>query len=148
MTTPSTGCAHGDCCRRRPPDDEDDLETIAGRVVREMLEREIEAPRPSGDFLARASNVKVAIAHALRAEMEKRRSAGAEYVAWPDGSLRVLNHPDSDKDYVWVDRYRVVRDPEMTPLLDFVLDGGLCVVTNRHGSWIVHSPPMQAEVSW
>ena len=57
-----------------------------------------------------------------------------------DPDLRVISHPDSARDHYWVGRYRVVRKPERAVVLDFVVGGGLCVVTNRHGSWIVHSP--------
>ena len=138
-------CARPACCQLPPPSDEGTLATVTGRVVREMLERAIEAPLPSGDFLARTTNVGVAISSALRAEMERRRSAVEEHVAWPDGSLRVVNN--SADDYVWVDRYQVVKEPERTALLDFVVGGGLCVVTNGRGSWIVHSPAMQCSVT-
>ena len=149
MTAPLSGCARDDCCQRQRGADEDDLEAVAGRVVREMLERHIEVPRPGGDFLARAANVGVAINSALRAAMVRRRSAGAAYETWPDdGSFRVpflvLNHPDAVRDYEWVDRYRVVREPLRTTVLDFVVVGGLCVVSSSRGTWIVHSPAVRS----
>ena len=145
MTATQIGCARDDCCQRRPDSGEDALEAAARIVVMGMLERAIEAPRPSGDFLARTHNVAVAISGELRAEMERRRVAGADYVAFPDGSLRVLR--DSGDDYVWVDRYRVVREPEQMTLLRFVVVGGLGVVTSRHGWWMVHSPATQPAVT-
>ena len=149
MTGPPPVCTRDDCCQRQRGADEDDLEAVAGRVVREMLERHIEVPRPGGDFLARSSNVGVAINSALRAETRRRRFAGAEFETWPDdGSPRdpflVVNHPDAARDYVWVDRYRVVREPCRETVLDFVVAGGLCVVTNGRGSWIVHSPAVRS----
>ena len=116
-----------------------------------MLERHIEVPRPGGDFLARSADVGVAITSALRAAMVRRRSAGAEYETWPDGSLRVpfrvLNHPGAVRDYEWMDRYRVVRKPYHETVLDFVVGGGLCVVSSGRGSWIVHSPAVRSAVS-
>lgn len=136
------GCARDDCCSQRPPDDTDDLETTARRVVTEMLETQIEAPRPGGNFLVRASQLGTAINVALRAALEDRRLVGDEVPAWPFSGLRVLNHPDSTRDHEWVDRYRVIREPQRTTVLEFALGGGLCVVTNRHGSWIVHSPAL------
>ena len=117
-----------------------------------MLERHIEVPRPGGDFLARSSNVGIAINSALGAAMVRLRSAGGEYETWPDdGSFRVpfrvLNHPDAVRDYEWVDRYRVVREPVRTTVLDFVVVGGLCVVSSSRGSWIVHSPAVPPAVT-
>lgn len=148
MTASQLGCARADCCQRKPGGVDEDLEAAVERVVMEMLQRAIEAPLPSGDFLARTTNVGVAIGCALRAETRRRRFAGAEFETWPDnGSPRdpflVVNHPDAARDYVWVDRYRVVREPCRETVLDFVVAGGLCVVTNGRGSWIVHSPAMQ-----
>ena len=132
----------------------DDLEEAAeatvARVVVEMLERHIEVPRPGGDFLARSANVGVAITSALQTAMARRRSAGAEFETWPDGSLRVpfrvLNHPDAVRDYEWMDRYRVVREPYHETVLDFAVGGGLCVVAGPRRTWIVHSPAVRSAV--
>ena len=151
MTDRQSGCARADCCQREPDGVDEGLEAAVRRVVIKMLERDIEAPRPSGDFLARSANVCVAIGCALRTEMERRRAAGVEFETWPDGSLsvpcRVIRHSAAGGDYVGVDRYRVVGEPHLETVLDFVVVGGLCVVTNGRGSWIVHSPAMQPAVT-
>ena len=171
MTALQAGCAHDDCCRQRLPSEEhdkhdldaiatcaaavDELKALAGRVVIEMLERGL----PYKDL----DSMGTAIDSAVRAapQSDHLRAWGKD-PAQPFGSLRVINHPDSSRDYEWVDRYQVVREYEQehwvnrwrgvhnerhrVPVLDFVVGGGLCVVTDNRGSWIVHPPAMQAAV--
>lgn len=133
MTTPQSCCARADCCRLRPPREENDLDAIAARVVKELAELYIEAPPLDRSTPYRAmtysSNLATAVNEALQDALSE-----------PDHEFRVISHPDSVRDHYWVGRYRVVRRPERTVAVDFVVAGGLCVVTNRHGSWIVHSP--------
>ena len=42
MTGLQLGCARADCCQRLPPSEEDDLEAVAGRVVKEMSALNVE----------------------------------------------------------------------------------------------------------
>lgn len=130
MTAPQPVCARDDCCQRQRGADEDDLEAVAGHVVREMLELN-EGPRlgrsSSGSLEGSANR-----AHALNKALQ---DALAEAVL--TGSLYVIWHPDAVRDPDGVERFRVVRQPERTVVVDFVVGGGLGVVTNGHGSWIV-----------
>ena len=134
MTAPESCCARVSCCQRRAPGGENDLESIAARVVREVATLHVEAPPLDRSAPYRAvtysANLATAINEALRDALPDT----------PDPDLRVVNHPDSTRDHYWVGRYRVVRKPERAVVLDFVVGGGLCVVTNRHGSWIVRGP--------
>lgn len=133
MTALQHGCSRHDCCERRPPSEENDLDVVAARVVKEVAALHIEAPPLDRSSPYRAltysSNLATAVNRALQDALSE-----------PDHEFRVVNHPDSTRDHHWVGRYRVVRKPHRTVALDFVVAGGLCVVTNRHGSWIVHSP--------
>ena len=130
VTVPQSCCARVNCCQRRAPGGENDLEAVAGRVVQEMLELH-EGPRlgrSSYGSLEGSANQ----AHALnKALQDALAEAGSLYVIW---------HPDAVRDSDGVERFRVVRQPERTVVVDFVVGGGLGVVTNRHGSWIVQSP--------
>ena len=160
MTGLQLGCARADCCQRRPPSEEDDLEAVAGRVVRDMAtlnveDLPVEGADPYG-VRAYSDNLATAIAKALQ-----------EALPEPDHDVRVFWHTYTTMDNYWVGRYRVVRNPKspvtpteavvadsatrrhvlrhpespVTPtVLSFVVGGGLCVVTDRHGSWIVPSP--------
>ena len=135
VPAPQPCCARDDCCLRQPTGGENDLEAIAARVVREMSALQVEAP-PLGRSAAYrsmtySSNLATAINGALRDALPET----------PDPDVRVISHPDSHKDHYWVGRYRIVRKPERAVVLDFAVSGGLGVVMNRHGSWIVHSPP-------
>ena len=154
MTASQLGCAREDCCRHRPPDDEEDLEAIAGRVVREMLERHIETPRPGktpGVRVEAAAKRATAIQEALRDVVSEVPAAGTSAEAPFPSSLRVASHPDAVRDRDGVERCRIVhrRASATQPavaledvVVDYVMGGGLCVVTTSHGSWIVHSPAL------
>ena len=136
MTGLQLGCARADCCQRLPPSEEDDLEAVAGPVVRDMAtlnveDLPVEGADPYG-VRAYSDNLATAIAKALQ-----------EALPEPDHDVRVFWHTYTTMDNYWVGRYRVVRSSEspVTPtVLSFVVGGGLCVVTDRHGSWIVPSP--------
>ena len=140
MTVPQSCCARVNCCQRRAPDGENDLESVAGRVVKEMLELH-EGPRLSRSSYG-STEGSANRAHALNTALKE---ALAE--ASLTDSLRVIWHPDAVRDPVGVERSRIVRHPERTVVVDFVVGGGLCVVTNRYGSWIVHSPAMPPAVT-
>ena len=136
MTGLQLGCARADCCQRRPPSEEDDLEAVAGRVVREMATLNVEDLPVEGSDLygvrAYSDNLATAIAKALQ-----------EALPESDHEFRVVWLTYTTMDDYWVCRYRVLRNPKSpvtSTVLDFVVGGGLCVVTNRHGSWIVPSP--------
>ena len=133
MTARLLGCSRDDCCRRRPPSEENDLDAIAARVVKEVAALHIEAPPLDRSTPYRAVTYASDLATAINEALQ-------DALPEPDPDFRVVLHPDSSRDHYWVARYRVVRKPERTVALDFVLAGGLCVVTNRYGSWIVHSP--------
>lgn len=128
MVAPPSGCARDDCCERQPADGADSPEAIAESVVVQMLEQHIEAPplpRHLSLFWMSSNHVPPAIEAALVA-------------ALPDVSLRVASTPPIAGDWTWVHRYQVVRD-DGTPVLDFLLGGGLCVVTTNSGSRILQS---------
>ena len=137
MAAPQSGCARGGCCLRQRASD-DDLETIAERVVVEMLERHLEVPRPGNR--ASSSNAN-ALALALNLALVYA-TLGTPHV----GALRVVDHPDAVKDRDGVARYRVVERPLMTIVCDFVMGGGLWVASSSRGTWIGHSPPVRAGV--
>ena len=85
---------------------------------------------------AYSDNLATAIAKALQ-----------EALPESDHEFRVVWLTYTTKDDYWVCRYRVLRNPNSpvtSTVLDFVVGGGLCVVTNRHGSWIVPSPQREA----
>ena len=159
MTAPPSGCARDDCCRRRPEGDTDDIEAIVARVVVEMLEQHIEPPRPGrtpGAKLDAAAKSATAIQEALRAAVTEDPPAGASFGASSRGSLRVVSHPDAVRDRDGVERCRIThrRASATQPVVafedvvvDYVMVGGLSVVTNRYGSWIVHSPAMPPAVT-
>ena len=134
MSVPPSSCARSDCCRRRSITSGNDVDTIVERVVKETLELPLNAlpyGKPRG--LECAALQAMAIHGALEDELG---AAAAPY--------RVIRHPDSTRDHLWVDRYRLVREPEDTAVLDFVLGGGLFVLTNSSGfSWIGLSPGAQ-----
>ena len=132
MAAPQSGCARGECCLRQRAND-DDLETIAERVVVEMLERHLEPPRPGrghGLNVESSANLALALNQAFLGA-----TIGTPHAA----SLRVVGHPDGVRDRDGVERYRVVKRPFRTTVLDFVMGGGLWVASSSRGTWIGHS---------
>ena len=154
MTAATSSCARDDCCRLRPQGGVDDLEVTVARVVMEMIERHVEPPRPGrtpGAKLDAAAKSATAIQEALRAAVTEDPPADASFGPSSRGSLRVVSHPDAVRDRDGVERCRVThrrastRQPVVAHedvVLDYVMCGGLCVVTNSLGSWIVHSPAL------
>ena len=70
MTGLQLGCARADCCQRLPPSEEDDLEAVAGPVVRDMAtlnveDLPVEGADPYG-VRAYSDNLATAIAKALQ----------------------------------------------------------------------------------
>ena len=147
MTVSQLGCARDDCCRRRPLNDVTmtKFKATVARVVVEMLERHIEPPRPGrpmGVKLDAAAKWATALQEAVTDATMDCRPPGAVSVSSPSYAFRVISHPDAVRDPDGVERYRIVREPDRAVVVDFVMGGGLCVVTNDLGSWIVHSPPL------
>ena len=102
-----------------------------------MLEQHLEAPRPgrsSGLNVEASANLALALNQAFLGA-----TIGTPYAA----ALRVVDHPDAVRARDGVARYRVVKRPLRTTVLDFVMGGGLCVGSSRRGTWMVHSPSVQ-----
>ena len=149
MTAPPSGCARDDCCQRQVPSDEIKFKATVARVVVEMLEQQIAPVRPGrtlGVKLDAAANRAAALQEAVLDATMDCRPPGAVSVASPSYTFRVISHPDAVRDRDGVERCRIVREPDRAVVIDFVMCGGLCVVTNRLGSWIVHSPPVRVGV--
>lgn len=143
MTALVRGCSRDDCCWRQPGSDGTEFRATVARVVVEMLERHIEPPRPGrtlGVKLDAAARSAAALQEAVEGATMNCRPPGAVSVASPHYAFRVISHPDAVRDRDGVERCRIVREPDRAVVVDFVMGGGLCVVTNGLGSWIVHSP--------
>ena len=131
MTASESCCARVSCCQRRAPGGGNDLDAVVARVVKEKLETN-EGPRRDRSWKSHVHGVR---ADALYEALQD---------AWDElsltGSLGVAFHPYAASD-VGVQRFQVVRHPQRRVVVDFVVGGGLGVVTNCHGSWIVQTPP-------
>ena len=131
------GCAREDCCQLSPPGRECDLEDVVGRVVEEALEHHIETPPfPKALSLIWVDEAGY-VAQAIQAALAD---------AFPDASLRVALHPDSASDHRWVYRYQV-RLANESPLADFVMGAGLCVVASRDRLQIILPPTSHARLA-